>query len=193
MIKEELKRLYRLYSSREEILELADYYRVKRWVRKVCVLYGVFTVLAVLFALCVIGVRSALVSLAGGEGEGAAGVAMGILYLAVNLLSGWGLASLLLYFRQIVRSVGKTVGIGYEMGEQIQETHYQVTHEFGDRYHVTAHTENKGCLFGVIAGVCRFVLWAIFCVYVAPFLTFQKLRAELSVLKQYRESHGLRD
>lgn len=192
MIRSEWNRLYKLYSSRDELCELADYYRVKRWVKKVRVLYTVFSILAVLTLIVIVGIVKAIIALMGeADASSPLLVLLYPLYLVMLLLADWGMATLILQFKQVAKDVGKTASIGYQVGEQVQETHYEVTHEYGNHYRVRRHTEDKGCLFGMIAGVIRFLVWAFFCVYVGTFLTFRKYSAEKKALKQYALANGL--
>lgn len=188
LIKYEWNRLYRLYSTIDQIIEPADYHRVKRWTKKVRRLYTVFALIAVVFTFMNAASTTVLYALAG-ESTSFAFIPLCFLYLIMALLAIWGIATLILQFKQVVKDVGESASVGYQVGEQVQETHYEVTHEYGDQYRVTKHTENKGCLFGIIGGVLRFMVWAFFCIYVGTFLTFRKYRVQMSALQQYETAH----
>lgn len=191
LIKSEWNRLHLIYSTKEEVYELADYHRVKRWTKKVRARYRAFTVIAVLLTIMIAAMGAGLSALIGGSGiSPLLAIPLFLLYLVVDLLASWGMATMSLQWKQVIKDVGKTASVGYQTGEQFKETHYQVTHEFGDNYRVTKQTEDKGCLFGIIAGFLRFFIWAFFCVYVGTFLTFRKYRAEMDILKQYEAMHG---
>ena len=176
-IKALIKNFFDSCSTAEPINDLGDYYRVKRWVQKIKKLYFVFTVLSVIFIFfaCAMALES--------KEENAF---LFVVTSPLMILSGWGYATLIMYFPQVIKDVISWGSQGYKMGEQFETTHVQVTHEYGNRYRVSSHTENKGCLFAVIAGIARFMVWAFFCVYIGPFLTFKKLRRSIQNLNNYK-------
>lgn len=176
-IKTEIKKFLSVYSATEEIHTARDCRRVKKWIKKVTLLYGFFTALAIVFIAVVWGIATTMGPLA----------IFAVVASPIILLTGWGYASLILNFKQVAKAVIKSGMQGYEVGEKIETTNYEVTHEFGNTYRVSAHTENKGCLFAMIAGVARLMVWLFFCVYVAPFLTFRKLWRSVQNLKKYQE------
>lgn len=176
-IKEILKMFFKMCSTPEPIENEAAHRRVKAWTKKVIVLYGAFTVLGCIIIVMAFGFLMSL----------GAPLALGVLSF-VFMLTCWGYATMILYIRPIFKSVVKWGSAGYHVGEKIESTHVTVTHEYGDTYRVSSHTENKGCLFAVIAGGARFFVWAFFCVYIGPFLTFKKLRNSLKNLKDYENA-----
>ena len=102
------------------------------------------------------------------------------------LLTSWGYATLITYFPDIIKSVFKAGKTGFEAGEKIETTHIRVTYEYGNNYKVSSTTENKGCLFGFLGVTIQFIIWAFFCVYIGPFLTFKKIIGSRKNLKQYK-------
>lgn len=90
------------------------------------------------------------------------------------------------YLTKIAKGVISSGKSGYGVGEKIETTHIQVTHEFANNYRVTAYKENKGCLFAVIAGVAKLMVWLFFCVYVGPFITFKRIFKSVKNLKSYK-------
>lgn len=110
---------------------------------------------------------------------------MYVLIFAVTLLTMWGFATMGLYFRMVFRSVYNAGKAGYKQGEQIQTTHVNVRHTYGDNYEVSSYTEDQGCLFAIFGGMFKFFIWAVFCVYIGPFLTFKKIRLSKANLNAY--------
>lgn len=177
MIKREIIKFFALYSSSgDAINDLADYYKVKRWVKKVIFLYAFFSVLALLTTIMSFSVQVQFDELQG----------LSYIFLPIMFLwTSWGYASLILHFKEVLKSVIKAGSTGYRVGEQFQTTHYEVRHEYANKYSVSSRTENKGCLFAFIAGGIRFLIWAFFCVYIAPFRVFKKIRNNIKNLKSY--------
>ena len=186
-----LKNYVAHWSLAEPINNSGDYVRVKRWTKKVIVLMSVFTVIAFvwIFAMgaLVFGANSLMQEM---NGEGISPIVIFlfsyILMPFALILSNWGYAMIILDLPNIAKSVMKSARFGYDAGKNIETTHVQVTHEFGNNYRVSSYTDNKGCLFGFIAGMAKFMVWAVFCVYVAPFLTFKKLKASFANMKAFQ-------
>ncbi len=171
-----IKDFLKTSSAIEPINDLGDYYKVKRWVKKVGILYAVFSLLAL---AVIFGVLFNAASLE---------VPLFFAYTIIPpiiLLTGWGYATLIIYFPKMIKSISKAAGAGYRVGENIEETHIQVTHEYGNTYKVSSHTENKGCLFAVISGTLKLMVWAFFCVYIGPFITFKKILRYRKALQGY--------
>ena len=183
-IKLQFRRFCDLYSSPEQVNDLGDCYRVKRWMKKVKRLYGFFTVLAVL--MFIIGLP--LISWFRNLFDVSIPIEIFIpLAIPLSFLTAWGYASLILHFKAVVKSVFKSASAAYQMGEKFETTHYQVRHEYGNTYSVSSYTENKGCAFAVFAIAGRFFLWAFFCVYIAPFLTYKKYQKSKAEIKKYQK------
>ncbi len=177
VIKKFLKDLFANYSRPQEIKTVRDYRHVKKWVKKVSILYIVFTILALFGILLVYRLFSLF------------DTPQTLSYIIVPpclLLTNWGYATLITYLPEVVRSIFKAGKTGFEVGEKIETTHIQVTHEYGNNYRVSSTTDNKGCLFGFFGGIIQFIIWAIFCVYIGPFLTFKKIKKSREKLKQYK-------
>ncbi len=104
----------------------------------------------------------------------------------VSMLTCWGFATLLLYLPRVLKSVGKSAVKGYEIGDSIKTTHISATHTYGNNYKVSSYTESNGCLFAIFGGVAGFFLWAVFCVYIGPFLNFRKIVLSMKNIAKYR-------
>ena len=177
MIKKFLKYLFVKYSTPQEIKTARDYRYVKKWVKKISILYTVFTIAALLEIplVCLLLPLFEIPKILGY-----------ILITPYLLLTNWGYATLITYLPEIIKSTFKAGKAGYEVGEQFETTHIQITHEYGNTYRVSSSTENKGCLFGYLAVMIQFLIWAFFCVYIGPFLTFKKITKSKENLKQYK-------
>ena len=178
IIKVWLKNFFDSCSTADPINDLSDYYRVKSWILKVKILYSFFSVVAVIAILFVLSKPELFADLP---------FYMYLVAPALMLLTGWGYATLIMYLPKIIKDVVSWGSTGYNVGEKFETTHVRVTHEYGNTYRATAHTENKGCLFAVIAGVARFMIWAFFCIYIGPFLTFKKLRSSIENINNYKQ------
>lgn len=176
-IKAILKEFFKQCSTPEPIETVADYRRVKKWVKKAIKLYSVFTVIGfiVIFVAFLIIISNDI-------------SIINAFLMCLFLLTCWGYATLILYFRPIIKSVAKWGVGGYRVGEKIETTHVNVTHEYGNTYRVSSYTENKGCLFAIFAAGARFFVWAFFCVYIGPFLTVKKIKRSIVNLKKYEIS-----
>ncbi len=183
-IKLQFQRFCDLYSSADKINDLGDYYKVKRWMKKVKKLYGFFTVVAILSLVLGVAGFSVFKDLLGIDLPVAL---LAPLAIPLSLLTNWGYASLILHFKAVVKSVFKSASAAYQVGEKFETTHYQVRHEYGNTYSVSSTTDNKGCLFAGLAIMARFWLWAFFCVYIAPFLTYKKFQKSKEELKEFKK------
>ncbi len=170
-----LKNFFAMCSTPEPIKDKSDYRRVKAWLIKICVLYIIFTVIAIVIIAMPSSSTSAELPSA----------AASVLVPIVTVLTCWGLATLIVYFRPIFKSVISTGKAGYGVGKQVQTNKVDVSHEYGNTYRVTGRTEDKGCLFAVIAGSLKFCVWAFFCIYIGPFLTFKKAFGSVKKLNAF--------
>ena len=160
-----------------EIFAHQNVFCVKKWVKKVSILYIVFTILALL------GIPLVCLSLPSFD------IPQALFYIIIPpylLLTSWGYATLITYLPEILNSTFKAGKTGFEVGEKFQTTHIRVTHEYANNYRVSSTTNNKGCLFGFLGGMIQFILWAFFCVYIGPFLTFKKIIKSKENLKKYK-------
>ncbi len=189
-IREFFKRFFATFSTADPINSDEDYYKVKKWIKRTEGLYVLFSILAIFFTF-IVTIGAILFN-----DEMGVPVAL-ILFLSCTLMpvmyliTGWGYATLILNAKRIAKSVFRTARAGYEEGKKVQETEVTVTHEYGDTYKVSSRTNDKGFEFGMFAGMFQFLIWAFFCVYIGPFLTFKKLRASKENMKVYKAS-GIR-
>ena len=173
------KNFIAMYSEPDPIHDLGDYRKVKKWVKKVRKLFWGFSIVAAIEIILALALANAF-------DRPLVIAAAVVLFPPMLLLTNWGYATMILYLPQIFKSVLKSGRSGYRVGEQVETTHVRVTHEYGNQYRVSSHTENQGCLFAYIAGIAKFCVWAFFCVYIGPFVTFKKLRSSLRNLAEYR-------
>ncbi len=178
-IKTLIKNFFKVASEAEPINDLSDYRRVKNWIKKAIKLYIIFSSVAVLMSFIVLFISQY------------ADMPVCFTYIVlppVILWSCWGYATMIMYLPQVIKTIRKTGSIGFNIGENIETTHVNVTHEYGNTYKVSSYTETKGCLFAIVGGVLGFFAWAIFCVYVGPFITFKKIRASSDNVKKYHRN-----
>lgn len=179
-IKKLIKDYFDSCSSAEPINNPEDYYRVKRWVKKVRKLYIIFTIFALIEIPIFLSIPSWLENLP---------FLITLLLPFLLILTNWGYATLIIYLPHIVKSLLASLKVGYNIGEKIETTHVHVTHKFGNTYNISTHTENKGLIFAYIAAVVRFLTWAFFSVYIGPFLTMKKLRNSIKNIKSYKHTN----
>ena len=139
--------------------------KARVWLKKATILCGICSILGILYALLIRKI-----------------IPFDFLSLPISFILGqwsfWGVATFILNAREIfnIKKMVELGQIGYTIGKEIKETHVKVTHEFGNQYKVTSHTENKGCLFAFVAVFIRFIGWMYFSVIVGAVLTLKKLR-----------------
>lgn len=184
-LKLKIKQYFQIVSDAITIQSQEDYAKACAWLRKAAVVCGICTVLGILYGL-VIGISGFF------TGE----IVFGILSIPIGFILGqwsfWGVATFILNIREIfnIKKMVELGKIGYTVGKEIKETHINVTHEFGNQYKVTAHTENKGCLFAFIAIFIRFFGWMYFSVIVGAFLTVKKLIKTICNIKEYKKNQN---
>ncbi len=166
-------------SKPEQIRSVNDCRRVKRWIAKTVVMYVVFSIIAAIISIAIASIPSYPDFI-----ELPTTMAY-ILVPLVTVLTCWGFATLIMYLPQVIGSVGTAAAKGYEIGESIQTTHVTATHEYGNTYRVSSYTENQGCLFLVFGGLIGFLIWAVFCVYIGPFINFKKIIVSSKNIKNF--------
>ena len=158
-----------------------DYTYALAWLKKAKVLCSVCSVLGIMYGFA-IGISGVL--------------PVDVLSMPIGLFLGqwsfWGVATFILNIREIlnIRKMIEMGKLGYNIGKEFKETYVNVTHEFGNKYKVTSHTENKGCLFAIIAIFMRFIFWMSFSVFVGAFLTVKKLIHTSHNIKDYQKNHN---
>ena len=190
-IKNYLKDIFTSYSTAEPINDESDYMRVKAWVKKTIKLFTIFTVLAAMEALIVWSIFGILVFAAKGTTETFLIIAYSFGLVVAGLAffpTNWGYGVMFMHLPEVLKSLFQSMKVGYKIGEQVQTTRVQVTHEFGDTYRVSSHTDNQGCLFAVIGGGVRLLIWMVFSIYIAPYLLYKKVRDSMKNIKAYEET-----
>ena len=157
----------------EPISNRSDYTRVKNWVNKATVLYVLFTVIAV------------IVSVTLGDKAASSEEMPLVVVILVAVLTGWGFATAVMNFKWMFKAMWSAGAQGYRIGEQIQTRHIDVTHEYGNTYKVTSHTENQGCAVAMIQSFINLCVWCFLCVYVCPFLSFKKISDSKKNLRKF--------
>ncbi len=185
-IKNIFKCFFYAYSTPDPIKTDEDVANAKKWLKKTVILYGVFTAVALVTTLLAIVLVSAILENEAVDIPTAVIPFIAVLALPLTLLTCWGYASFFLYFKKMIKVVFNASKFGFIVGEQVKTTYVDVTHEYGNTYKVSSHTETKGLLFAYIAATASFVCWAAFCVYVAPFLTFKKVKGTLKNIDEYK-------
>ncbi len=191
-IKETIKIFLRNFSARflvaEEIKNDDDFRRVNTWVEKTsksykryCIAGAIFTILSTILVgvllkqqLGINGIATFFLS-----------IVLGIIYLIVLELAFMGLATMKMHSKEVFKSAWTAAKFGYEVGEKIQTTHVDVTHEYGNTYKVSTRTEDKGLLVAVICVSCIVISWMAYCVYKGTFLTMKKIKASKENLSKY--------
>lgn len=165
----------------EVIRNKCDYTRVKRWKNKASFLYFLFTAIAIVLALVILSNLSDL--------SQHIDLPAPLAYVAIPFVAvffAWGLATMLLNLKLLIKSMWGATVEGYQIGEQIQTTNVYVTHEYNDRYKVTTDTENQGCVIAMIYWFINLFVWSVLCVYVCPFLAFGKIKKTKANLRRYK-------
>ena len=177
VIKALIKQFFDTCSVAEPIENERDYRRVKKWTKKIRRLYTAFAIVALAEMFCLSGIVRLFE------------IPVIFTYTVVPftlILTNFGYATLIVYLPRIVKGIVKSGRVGYDVGKNIETTHVSVSHEFGNTYKVSSYTDNKGCLFAVIGGTAKLLVWLFFCVYIGPFLTFKKYKKSMENLKQYK-------
>lgn len=176
---------YFLFVSKtpETIQNKSDYIRAKRWKNRASFLYLLATAAAVVFAFAVLGNPSLLPE--------DIDLPQPLIYVAIPFVAvffAWGVATMLLNLKLMIKSLWGATVAGYHTGEQIQRTTYNVTREYNNSYKVTTETENEGCAVAMIYWFINLCVWCFLCIYVCPFLTFGKINKTKAVLRRYKQA-----
>ena len=182
IIKEIFKHFYNTYATAEKINNAEDYEKQKAWLTKIKRLYKWSIIIAIVGAIIGVLFISKIT-----EVNILICVLFSVLFMPFMFLCFWGYASMGLYFKPMIKSIWNATKFGYKTGEKIKETHITVSHEFGNTYKVSSHETDKGVLFAYIMSAVCFFGWVVFCVYVAPFLTYKKAKNTIKSLKEYEK------
>ena len=183
VIKLKIKQFLKITSDAVAITCQEDYARARSWLKKATIICGICSVLGIAYGL-MIGILSLSSDV----------IPFGVLSIPIGFILGqwsfWGVATFILNIREIlnIKKIVELGKIGYTAGKEIKETHINVTHEFGNQYKVTSHTEHKGCLFALAAIFIRFLFWMYFSVMVGAFLTVKKLIQTVHNIKEYQKN-----
>lgn len=165
----------------EPIENKSDYTRVKNWVKRATKMYKTFTILASIIVLAFLG----LLMSATGTPLNLEIVLVFILFFAIAVIFAWGIATMLLNSRNLIKSMWNSVSTGYRAGEKIEKTSVDVRYEYDNTYSVRTRTDNEGCLFAVIFGFINWIVWFFLCMYVCPYLSFRKIKLSKENLKNF--------
>ncbi len=173
-IKNILIYFFRTYTSPLVVNNSEDALKAEKWLKKLIIFFAVFSVFGIAFLFFVFS----------SEFEGVSWSYLLIIPLGVFMGSCY--TCMALYFKPMAKFIVTAAKVGYAAGEEIRTTHVNVSHEYGNNYKVTAHTEHKGFLVSLILGFIAFYFWLMFCGFVAPFCTFIKARKAVKTLQAYR-------
>lgn len=186
VIKQKIKALWQalsdIYGTKDDINSEEDYRKVKKWNEKALKTYLsraiIFTAVAILFGVLINSfievnffVKALLV----------------LFYAVMGLYVSVAFASMKLHKKEVKKSVFNAAIKGYKIGRQFEHDHYTVKHEFNDTYSVTKRTDNDGCLYAAIFAGLQYMIWAAFCSYLAPFLTYKKYKANQKEMEAWQE------
>ncbi len=180
-VKAFLAKFKQKFSAAEEINNDDDYDKVKKWVKKTTKTYKKATIIAVIISILII-----ILFASSGMADGFLLLLIGIIFTAVEIVAAWGIATMKMHKKEVRKSAWQFAKYGYLVGEQIQETHVDVSHEFGNTYKVTTRTENKGLLFAVISVSIILITWGAYCIYLGSFLTMKKIKLSKENLAEYK-------
>ncbi len=172
VLKNIIKYFIATYSTANSIESEKDIQKEKAWVKKVIKLYAIFSLIGLIIYSSLIKIINIVFPIS-------------VVLLILILLTAMGYSSMLLYFKKVIKTVLNAGKIGYKVGEQIKSEYVTVKHEYANTYKVSSHTDDKGILFAVIAAIVSFICWAFFCVYIAPFLTYKKVRNTFKNIREY--------
>ena len=176
-----IKHYFRIVSDPIAIPDQEACVKAHTWLKRAMIICGICSILGILYALLINALFIKKI------------ISLGFLSVPISFILGqWsflGVAAFLLNAREIfnIKKMVELGKIGYTIGKEFKETHINVTHEFGNQYKITSHTENKGCLFAFIAVFIRFLGWMYFSVIVGAFLTLKKLILTIRNVKDYQE------
>lgn len=154
----------------EPINNNSDYCRIKKWKNKATTMYISFSIISVVIVIAIF-----LISTLFSSDEQFLKVLAYPVVQCVTLLTMWGFATIFLNFKLFIKSVFNAGKDGYAIGEQVQTTHVNVRHEYGNQYSVKTNTEHQGCVVAFISGFINLFVWAFLSVYICPFLMFKKI------------------
>lgn len=180
--------LARLYGEKDTITTIEDYYRVKRWKKRVHRLFLSRAVIGLLFGIFAIRLMGMLAKMPGGDIPGIAQLAFSVIMPPLWIYVGITFACMKLHKKEVKHTILRGVIDDYKLGEQFQTTHVNITHEYGNTYRVSRRVENDGCLFVFIGMGIRYLIWAAFCSYRAPVLIFKKYKSNMAELRNFKEA-----
>jgi len=186
VIKEKIKALWQalsdIYGTKDDINSDEDYQRVKKWNKKALKTYLsraiIFAVVAILFGILICSVA---------EINSFVKVLLVLFFAVMGVYVSVAFASMKLHKKEVKKSVFKAAIKGYKIGSRYEHDHYTVKHEFNDTYSVTKRTDNDGCLYAAIFAGLQYMIWAAFCSYLAPFLTYKKYKANQKEMEAWQE------
>lgn len=166
----------------ESINNNSDYCRIKKWKNKASTMYITFSIIATVAVIAIFSSPTLFSFIQ---------VPKALAYFAVPFtayFTAWGYATIFLNFKLFIKSVFKAGKDGYAIGEQVQTTHVNVRHEYGNQYSVRTETEHQGCIVAMISGFINLFVWAFLSVYICPFLMFIKIKTTDKNLKAFKNT-----
>lgn len=164
---------FRVYNSPHVVTNNEEALKAEKWLKKLNIFFAVFSLLSMAFLFF------SFSSIEGFSWQY-------LLIVPLGVIMGSGYTCMALYFKPMMKYIFTAAKVGYQAGAEIRTTHVNVSHEYGNNYKVTSHTEHKGFLVSLIFGFIAFYFWLVFCLWVAPFCTYIKARKAVKTLQAYR-------
>ncbi len=181
-IKETIKIFLKNFSNKfsvvNDVTNEEEFLKTKKWVKKARKLFRRYTIISIIIAMVLAYLTSIVI-------HPALAIFLDLIYLITFELSGLGCATIKLYFKEVKKSAWQAAKFGYQVGEHIQSTEVNVTHEFGNTYKISSRTTNRGLLFAIICASAILISWAFFCCYKGSFLTIKKIKLTKQKLEEY--------
>ncbi len=175
----------------EKVDNNEDFQRIDNWVKKTKKSYKRHSIAAIIFTiLCTIMIGGALREELGTNTVISffISIIFFAIYMVVFRLAFLGFATMKMHYKKVFKSAWNAAKFGYQVGEKIQTTHIDVTHEFGNTYKVSSRTEDKGFLFAIICSFAIIISWGAYCIYKGTFLTMKKIKASEENLAKYNNA-----
>lgn len=166
----------------EPINNNSDYCRIKKWKNKASTMYIIFSIISAIIVIAIFSNETLFSSVQ---------LPKALAYTVmpcVAFITAWGFATIFLNFKLFIKSLFNAGKDGYAIGEQVQTTHVNVRHEYGNQYSVKTNTEHQGCVVAFISGFINLFVWAFLSVYICPFLMFKKITETNKNLQKFENA-----
>ncbi len=186
-----LKNFSQKFSVAEDIDSDEQFKNTKKWVKKASKSFKRHSIAAIIFTIFSTILCGTLITQemnVNGVGGFFVTVLLGAIYLFTFEFAFLGMATMKMHFKEVAKNAWSAAKFGYEVGEKIQTTHVDVTHEYGNTYKISSRTESKGLLFAIICASVIMLSWGAYCVYKGSFLTIKKIKTSKQKLAEYKNA-----